>query len=68
MHDVQRIPGVIASQFMAVHGAMEAMTADLVDCAAKGDPKAMADLAAIEKTLQHFWVSITLLKNQNTLP
>ena len=50
LQEVQRIPGVSANQLMAVQGAMEAMTADLVGRAAKGDPKAKADLAAIEKT------------------
>ena len=50
LQEVQRIPGVSANQLMAVHGTMQAMTADLVARAAKGDPKAKADLAAIEKT------------------
>ena len=50
LQEVQRIPGVTANQLMAIHGTMQAMTADLVARAAKGDPKAKADLAAIEKT------------------
>ena|SRR5437867_5059113 len=47
---VQRTPGVTAEQLMAVQGALQAMTADLLARASKGDPKAKADLAAIERS------------------
>jgi hypothetical protein len=47
---VQQLPGVTAPQLIAVQRTMEAMTADLVARAARGDAKAKADLAAIEKT------------------
>jgi len=47
---VQRMPGLTAEQLMSVHRAMEAMTADLLVRASKGDAKAKADLAAIERT------------------
>ena len=47
---VQRMPGLTAEQLMSVHRAMQAMTADLLVRASKGDTKAKADLAAIERT------------------
>ena len=47
---VQRMPGVTANQLMAVERAKEAMTAELVARAARGDAKAKAELAVIEKT------------------
>jgi hypothetical protein len=47
---VQQLPGVTAPQLMAVQRTVEAMTADLVARAARGDAKAKADLATIEKT------------------
>ena len=50
LQEVQRLPGVTANQLMAVQGAMEAITTDLVARAAKGDPQAKAALAALEKT------------------
>jgi hypothetical protein len=47
---VQRTPKVTAAQLMAVQGLKEAVTADLVERAGRGDPTAKAALAAIEKT------------------
>jgi hypothetical protein len=41
---------VTASQLMALEQAKQAMIANLVARADRGDPKAKADLAAIEKT------------------
>ena len=46
----QRMPRVTAEQLMAVQGAMQAITADLVARADRGDAKAKAQLAAIERT------------------
>jgi hypothetical protein len=48
---VQRIPGVTAQQLMAAEQAKQALTADLVVRADRGDAKAKAELDAIEKTL-----------------
>jgi hypothetical protein len=39
-----------ADQLMAVQQTLEAITADLVARAARGDAKAQADLAAIERS------------------
>ena len=47
---VQRMPGITSQQLMAVQGAMQAMTAELLVRASKGDAKARSDLAAIERT------------------
>ncbi len=47
---VQRMPGITSQQLMAVEGAMQAMTAELLVRASKGDAKALSDLAAIERT------------------
>ena len=47
---VQRMPGLTTEQLISVQRAMEAMTADLLVRASKGDAKAKADLAAIERT------------------
>ncbi len=47
---VQRMPGMTSQQLMAVQGAMQAMTAELLVRASKGDAKARSDLAAIERT------------------
>ena len=47
---VQRMPGITSQQLMAVEGAMQAMTAELLVRASKGDAKARSDLAAIERT------------------
>jgi len=51
LQGVQRLPGMTAQQLMAVERAKQAMVADLVARAARGDPRAKAALAAIEKTL-----------------
>ncbi len=51
LQTVQRIPGVTSQQLMALERAKEAITANLVARAAGGDPKAKAELSAIEKTL-----------------
>jgi beta-phosphoglucomutase-like phosphatase (HAD superfamily) len=45
-----RKPGVTAEQVMAVQRALLAMTSDLATRAANGDPKALAQLKAIEQT------------------
>jgi hypothetical protein len=50
LQTAQRMPLLTAEQHRAVYQAMQAMTADLVARAGKGDAKAKADLAAIEKT------------------
>ena len=47
---VQRMPGLTPEQLMSLQTAMQAMTADLLVRASKGDAKAKADLAAIERT------------------
>jgi hypothetical protein len=47
---VPRTPGATPQQLMAVEKVRQAMTADLVARAAKGDAPAQAALAAIEKT------------------
>ncbi len=51
LQSVQRMPGVTWQQLIAIERAKQAMTADLVARAGRGDLKAKADLAAIEKTL-----------------
>ena len=50
LQTAQRMPMLTAEQHRAVYQAMQAMTADLVARAEKGDAKAKADLAAIERT------------------
>ena len=47
---VQRMPGITSQQLMAVQEAVQAMTAELLVRASKGDAKARSDLAAIERT------------------
>jgi len=47
---MQRAPGTSPEQLMAVHQAIQALTADLVARAAKGDADAKAALAAIERS------------------
>ena len=42
-------PGLSLEQFRAIEGARSAMIADLQSRADRGDPRAKADLAAIEK-------------------
>jgi len=49
LETLKRTPGTSAEQLMAVHEAVQALTADLVARAAKGDANAQAALAAIEK-------------------
>lgn len=46
----QHAPGVTAAQLAAVENAKQAITADLVARADRGDAKAKAQLAAIERT------------------
>jgi len=50
LQKVERMPGVTAQQLMAIESAKQALTADLVARADRGDAKAKAELAAIEKT------------------
>ncbi len=50
LQSVQQSPALTPGQLKAVHGAMQAMTADLVARAARGDAQAKAALAAIERT------------------
>ena len=50
LQTAQRMPMLTAEQHRAVYQAMQAMTANLVARADKGDAKAKADLAAIERT------------------
>ncbi len=47
---MQRISGITAEQRAAVLRAKAAITADLMNRADRGDPKALAELKAIEKT------------------
>jgi len=51
LQKVQRMPGVTYQQLVAVERTKQAMTSDLVNRADRGDAKAKADLAAIEKSL-----------------
>ena len=50
LQSAQSARGATAEQLMAVQRMMSAMTADLAARAAKGDVRAKADLAAIERT------------------
>ena len=50
LQSAQQMPRVTADQLKAVHAAMESLTSTLVERAARGDQKAQADLAAIERT------------------
>lgn len=50
LQSAQRARGVTAEQLMTVQRTMRTMTSDLAARAAKGDPRAKADLAAIERT------------------
>jgi hypothetical protein len=50
LQNARRVPGLTADQLMAVQQTLEAITADLVARAARGDAKAQADLAAIERS------------------
>lgn len=51
LQDVQNKPGVTAQQLMTLAETVRKMTSELVERASKGDPKAKADLAAIERSL-----------------
>ena len=51
LQKVERMPGVTYQQLVAVERTKQAMTTDLVNRADRGDAKAKADLAAIEKSL-----------------
>ena len=50
LQTAQKGRGVNAEQLMAIERAKQAMTASLVDRAARGDEKAKAELARIERT------------------
>jgi hypothetical protein len=50
LQTVQRMPGMTAERLKAVHDAMQTLTDDLVARAARGDARAQADLAAIERS------------------
>jgi hypothetical protein len=50
LQTAQRVKGVTADQLIALERAKQAMTASLLARADRGDPKAIADLKAIEKT------------------
>ena len=50
LQTAQKGRGVNAEQLMAIERAKQAMTASLVDRAARGDAKAKAELARIERT------------------
>jgi len=50
LQQVQLVPKLTAEQHRAVYETMQAMTADLVARAEKGDAKAKAQLSAIERT------------------
>lgn len=49
LQQVQTKPGVSARQLMTLAETVQKVTAELVARASKGDPKAKADLAAIER-------------------
>jgi hypothetical protein len=50
LQTAETMHGVTAPQLMAIARTKQAMTADLISRADRGDAKAKADLAAIEKT------------------
>jgi len=50
LQTAQRMRGVNAEQLMAIERAKQAMTASLLERAARGDAKAKAELSRIEKT------------------
>ena len=50
LQTAQKSSGVNAEQLMAIERAKQAMTASLVERAARGDEKAKAELARIERT------------------
>ncbi|SRR6266403_1362516 len=51
LQKAQTMPGVTYEQFLAIERAKQAMNTDLITRADRGDAKAKADLAKIEKTL-----------------
>ncbi len=51
LQKVERMPGVTYQQLVAIERTKQAMTTDLINRADRGDAKAKADLAAIEKSL-----------------
>jgi hypothetical protein len=50
LQNARRMPGLTPDQLLAVQRTLEAITADLVARAEKGDAKARAALAAIERS------------------
>ena len=50
LENARRVPGMTAEQLMAVQRTLESITADLVARADRGDARAQAELAAIEKS------------------
>ena len=50
LQSARRMAGMTSDQLMAVQRTLEAITADLVARAAKGDANAQAELAAIERS------------------
>ena len=50
LQNAKRMPGMTVDQLMAVQNAMQAMTSELLARADKGDPKAQAALAAVERS------------------
>jgi hypothetical protein len=50
LESAKRIPGMTAEQLISVQNTTQAIISDLVARAARGDAKAQADLAAIERS------------------
>jgi hypothetical protein len=50
LQSVQKMPSMTPDQLKAVHAAMRTLTDDLVARAGRGDAKAQADLAVIERS------------------
>jgi hypothetical protein len=50
LESAKRIPGMTAEQLISVQNTTRAIISDLVARAARGDAKAQADLAAIERS------------------
>jgi hypothetical protein len=50
LDNAKHVPGMSAEQLMSVQSTMQAITADLVARAARGDATAQAQLAAIERS------------------
>ena len=50
LQSAQRLPGVTHQQLIALENAKQAMTAELLIRAGRGDARAKADLAELEKT------------------